>query len=173
MYRKSTTVILLFLAFLIGMTSQINSRDISSASLKYQLSDEEIASKIQFVRETICPRQIEINGTKLLSYADWIASQNLSRPFSAKPVIKTDDNRNGSKLCVIVNSTLYPSIETSVTQYVADLVIEGYTVEVHTTIGGTPQDLRVYLQDLYANSMNGCLLVGDLPVAWYKEAVPI
>ncbi|MCP4704654.1 MAG: hypothetical protein GY865_08585 [candidate division Zixibacteria bacterium] len=173
MYRKFAILALFCIILLIGFTPQINSRDILSKTPHSQYSNDEIKSKIQFAREIICPKQIENKDTKSTSYSDWVASQDISRSFSAKPVIINNTIRDGSKLCVIVNSDLYPSIESSITQYVVDLTIEGFTVEVHTLIGGSPQDLRVYLQGLYANGMNGCLLVGDLPVAWYKEAVPI
>ncbi len=157
------------MVFLMGMTSLVKSRDLSSPSLRLQLSDEEIEIRKQRARETKMLRQIDPIGTPQTSYEEWIATQGTPLPFSTKLVQTSTPLRADSKICVLVNSDLYPLIETSINQYVTDLVSEGYTVEVHTLIGGTPPDLRAFLQSLYALGMDGALFVGDLPVAWYEE----
>lgn len=87
------------------------------------------------------------------------------RRLSAKliPKPKTTD----SLVAVIVNSDLYPRIQTSLDQYVNDLVQDGYTVEVDLWIGGNYQDLRDSLKYRWEQSgLMGAVLVGDLPVAW-------
>ncbi len=168
MYRKFTITALLFILFLIGMTSQVKSRDLSSPSLRLQLSDEEIEIRKLRARETKRLQQIDPEGTKQTTYEEWIAAQGTPLPFSSKKVITASPLRADSKICVLVNSDLYPLIETSINQYVTDLVSEGYTVEVHTLVGGTPQNLRTLLQSLYALGMDGALFVGDLPIAWYE-----
>src|SRR5687768_583948 len=46
------------------------------------------------------------------------------------------------KVLVLVNSTLLPSIQASIDQYVADLAYEGYWAEVHA-IAGRSEERRV------------------------------
>jgi hypothetical protein len=173
MCKRFNQTVILFLVFFIWQSILGNTNNPILRISGNKIDDNNIEAQIQFVRDIICPRQQELRHFSQATFADWVTSQDLSQPFSAKPVLINNSIRDGSKLCVVVNSVLYPFIEGSIIQYVADLTIEGYIVEVHTAMGGTPLDFRTYLQGLYADGMNGCLLIGDLPVAWYKEAVPI
>lgn len=76
----------------------------------------------------------------------------------------------GDYFAIVVDSALYPSILTSLDQYVLDLQAEGYAVAVFLFSGGTAADLRDLLSnEYYASGLKGAALVGDLPVAWYKE----
>ncbi len=159
---------MLFLLILIGLSPGVNSRDLSSASLRLQLSSGEVEARKQKALETNFLIQIDPEGTRQTTYEEWIVSQGTPRPFSTNLAKASAPMRADSKICVLVNSDLFPSIETSIDQYVTDLVAEGYTVEVHTISGGTPQELRTFLQSLYALGMEGCLFVGDLPIAWYE-----
>ncbi len=87
------------------------------------------------------------------------------RRISAKPIRipKTTD----SLVAVMVNSDLYGRIQTSIDQYVNDLVLDGYTVEVDLWSGGDYQDLRDSLKDKWEQSgLVGAVLLGNLPVAW-------
>ncbi|MFQ6002212.1 MAG: dockerin type I domain-containing protein [Candidatus Zixiibacteriota bacterium] len=87
------------------------------------------------------------------------------RRVSAKSIriTKTTD----SLVAIIVNSDLYPRIQTSLDQYVNDLVQDGYSVEVDLWSGGDYRDLRDSLKYKWAQSgLVGAVLIGDLPVAW-------
>lgn len=89
------------------------------------------------------------------------------RRVSAKPIRipKTTD----SLVAVIVNSDLYTRIQTSLDQYVDDLVQDGYSVEVDPWSGGDYQDLRDSLQYKWEQyGLVGAVLIGDLPVAWHE-----
>jgi len=108
---------------------------------------------------------------KPISYREWKEKVGEIGPFEVKLARKNSEFRmmeNGMKFCVLVNSSLYGSIQSSLDQYVMDLTGEGYEVEVYTSSGGNPEDLRSFLQGKYALGLNGCLLVGDLPIAWYE-----
>ena len=137
---------------------------------KYRLNftEEELAAHRQRAQEVTSFRIIEDPKNPETSYAEWIARQGEPKPFSAKYINTYGGTRDGLKICVIANETLYPSIESSLDQYSADLTAEGHTVEIHTSSGGTPEDLRSYLQNLYSQGMDGSLFIGDLPVAWYE-----
>jgi hypothetical protein len=105
---------------------------------------------------------------KPTSYAEWKSRQAEPSAFTARQVSLAGNNRSGVKICVIVNTGLYNDILASLNQYETDLVAEGHTVEIITLSGGTPEDMRAFLQGKYAEGMEGCLLIGDLPIPWYE-----
>lgn len=74
----------------------------------------------------------------------------------------------------IVNSGLLPRIQDSLDTYVTDLENEGYTIfrpgSVLPSVWGTAEELKNFLRDEYYNrNLEGCLFVGNLPVARYSE----
>jgi hypothetical protein len=112
-------------------------------------------------------------GRKPISFEQFQAIRLPAAPLKVKtiqrvsakptPIPKTTD----SLVAVIVNSDLYSRIQTSLDQYVDDLVQDGYTVEVDLWSGGNYQDLRDSLKYKWTQSdLVGAVLVGDLPVAW-------
>ncbi|MBN1211298.1 MAG: hypothetical protein JXA92_01865 [candidate division Zixibacteria bacterium] len=115
-------------------------------------------------------RWADPRGSQPLSYEQWQTRVGQPGPFKNKSVYKSAPLKDGDsgKCCLVVNDSLYPLIQTSLNQYIADLTAEGYEVEVHTSSGGTAQTFRQFLQSLYAEGMEGCVLIGDLPVPWYE-----
>ncbi len=76
--------------------------------------------------------------------------------------------KNG-EVAVLVNSTLYPKIASSLTVYIDDLIANGYSVVMDTIRGGQASDLRDFLWGEWAtDSLVGGIFIGDLPLAWYK-----
>jgi hypothetical protein len=97
----------------------------------------------------------------------------MSIPFSAVLVYFTPERSSGvrsTKALVMVNSTLYESIQTNLARYVTDLENDGYTVEVHQITGGSPIELKAFIIT-NSTDLAGCVFVGDLPVAWYESEV--
>ncbi|UCF08954.1 MAG: IPT/TIG domain-containing protein, partial [Thermoplasmata archaeon] len=93
-----------------------------------------------------------------------------NRPFHIEHVFSDGPNRMGSrtlKALVLVNSGLYPGIQNKLNRYISDLTSDGYSVELYTTSGGTPQELKTFIT-ANAENLVGCLFVGDHPVAWYE-----
>jgi PKD repeat protein len=115
---------------------------------------------------------VDPEGRQPITYEEWRSEIPARGPFMARRTLE----RWGElvppqalpKVCVIVNSALYGSIQASVDQYASDLGAEGYAVIVYTASGGTPSDLRTFLQGELPGNLVGCLLVGDLPVPWYE-----
>jgi len=68
---------------------------------------------------------------------------------------------------VVINSSIYSSLQSSLNQYKADLEKEGYVVKFHPVGEGTPEDLRSYLQGELSNNLVGALLIGDLSLPWF------
>jgi len=160
-----TVILLIGLRAVQSVAEKINNQ---IGGKRSELSAEEIAG-IESQYENIPVTQwVDYNGLKPTSYAEWKSGQAEPTAFSARQVSLADNNRGGLKICVIVNTGLYNDILASLNQYEADLVAEGHTIEIITSSGGTPEDMRTFLQDRYAEGMEGCLLIGDLPIPWYE-----
>ena len=72
---------------------------------------------------------------------------------------------------VIVNSTLYTSIESNLEQYATDVANEGFSVKITETNqlqNKTPQGIRSYLHNAMNSNLVGALFVGELPKIWYE-----
>jgi hypothetical protein len=59
-----------------------------------------------------------------------------------------------------------PSILTALDEYVADLAMEGYSVFTETVSGGTPEDIKAWVQARYDSGSEGIVFVGDVTAAW-------
>jgi hypothetical protein len=72
-------------------------------------------------------------------------------------------------LLIVVNKALSPSLSASLTQYRQALSAQGCTTFLTEWETGTVEDLKAMLSDYYSvQGINGALLIGDLPAAWYK-----
>jgi len=75
------------------------------------------------------------------------------------------------EILVIANSSLAPSIHSSLEQYVSDLQTEGYKTVLHIMDSEeSPSNLRNFLKQKWEanNNLEGALLVGDLPIVWFE-----
>jgi len=136
----------------------------------YPISIEDTMGQ-RYAHGVTVTRWVDPEGRTPINYVEWKARTGISGPFQIKLAaesLRLKSTAIGTKFCVIVNSSLYSQIQSSIDQYVLDLTGEGYIVEVYTTSGGTPEDLRTFLQGRYSSGMEGCVLIGDLPVAWYE-----
>lgn len=116
-------------------------------------------------------RWMDDQGRKPISYAAWKARTGESGPLHVETIasrLPSSKATSRGLFCIIVNTTLYDSIVTSLDQYMDDLTGDGYAVTLISYIGGTPRALRALLQTQYAEGMVGAVLIGDLPVAWYE-----
>lgn len=78
-----------------------------------------------------------------------------------------DDGRRD--LTIIVEDALESSLGTEIAQYMADLVNEGLTPEIHAWKGGSATDLRALIAaEIAEHGIKGAWLVGNLPAAWYE-----
>lgn len=102
-------------------------------------------------------------------YQDY-ANRQLNQPLL---VLKLENSAEADSnlIAVIINDSLYPQIESSVNQYLIDLSNEGFCTVVYRVLGGTPEDLRNILIGELPNDLQGVLLVGDLPIAWWENGL--
>lgn len=71
---------------------------------------------------------------------------------------------------ILVNSTIYDAIKPSLNQYATDVENSGFSVNITETdrlSDKTPKGIRSRLQAMLPRLV-GCLLVGDIPAAWYE-----
>ena len=72
---------------------------------------------------------------------------------------------------ILVNSTIYAGIKSSLDQYTVDVENSGFEVKIMETdqlLDNTPGGIRSYLQENMHHKLEGCLLVGDIPGAWFE-----
>jgi hypothetical protein len=75
-----------------------------------------------------------------------------------------------NKELVVVESALYPSLESSIDLYMEDLNGEGRTVYLYVWEGGSSTGLKEVIENFYTeNDIGGALLVGNLPTVWYEQ----
>lgn len=86
-------------------------------------------------------------------------------PFRLSVVYSSSGDKWSGPFLIIVNEELYPQINDKLMdEYVPQLEGDGISVEVWTTLYGTPEDLRDAMADYY--SINGfyyCMQVGEFP----------
>jgi len=107
------------------------------------------------------------NGELPGTYQEYLRSHPLTSAHFSSPI-----KNNGlivtssSTLSLLVHEDLYPLIETSLSRYIADLEYEGYYAVVQTVSGGTPEDIKAWVQNQYSKNSQGILFVGDITAAW-------
>jgi len=72
---------------------------------------------------------------------------------------------------VMVHSSIYATIDSSLNQYASDIENEGFSVNIIETSqlqSETPQDIRSILQNVMNDNLVGALFVGDIPGVWIE-----
>jgi hypothetical protein len=112
------------------------------------------------------------DGKQPIRYADWQAQYGVTGPLeiSKAPAAQAlKAGTDGIKFYIFLEISLYPDLKSSLDLFMLDLTGEGYDVSLITMSGGNPESLRTLLQSYYAGGLQGCLLIGDLPVPWYEN----
>lgn len=101
----------------------------------------------------------------LLAVASWLVSTSFGFP-----VLATSKEAEKPLVFILVNSTVYDAINSSLSRYAADVENAGFSTEIMETdelFDKTPNGIRSCLQAMLPRLV-GCLLVGDIPAAWYE-----
>lgn len=110
------------------------------------------------------------------TYLEYLAARTrsghaLDALFSAKlayqspPEVYASPNR----VDVLLDSSLHEHLKADLARYHHDLEVEGWGVALWVCEGGKPADLRDFLVRRRKEAgILGCLMIGDLPVAWYE-----
>jgi hypothetical protein len=87
---------------------------------------------------------------------------DFSEPVMREYMLDSDS----SDVSILVDAGLYPDIESSLDQYLADVSAEGYRVFMQTVSGGTPAEIKSWVLERYNYGSEGFLFVGDVTAAW-------
>ena len=151
--------------FLIAFVSQI------SFSQDYDISERQARTEyLQSIPVTTWPNHA---GGQPTGFKEWRAKTGDPGPFQIDMIkkIAPSNKRDAGLFGIFVNSDLYPLIESSIDTYINDLIADGYsgTLNLFQISGGTEVEFKQFLQTKYAEGLTGCILIGDLPIAWYEE----
>jgi hypothetical protein len=189
--RKSVSGIMLAMLLTSMLTLAFNIQAVDTEPKKWH-SDRTSAST--FCRSSLtsqdaydCERDYNINDlesldllneTKLTRPVSWVSpigsspvmfnKMNISyEKFSVQLTYQTEQIY-GQQFFVLVDSLIYNSTNASIIQYAHDVELSGISVSVFSGVWGSPEDKRSFLQQRYSKDLIGCLLVGDIPEAWYE-----
>jgi hypothetical protein len=110
------------------------------------------------------------NGQLPGTYADYLSNHPLTSAVFTTPQNLNVGFLQNYSLGILVDTLLYPSIETSFSSYLSDLFAEGYTVYIQTVSGGTPEEIKAWVKARYDAGASGVLLIGDITAAWVDIA---
>ncbi len=107
-----------------------------------------------------------------ITYQEYQQSRQFATEFNVRCIYS--GSKGDIPICIVINSVLESSIQSSFSVFVADLENEGYVVNVYTAVNNGDE---VALKDILISEWNtrdiaGAILIGDLPVAWYEMTHP-
>lgn len=73
------------------------------------------------------------------------------------------------RVAILVEADLASALSSELDRWSDDLLLDGYSVVLEELSGGSGADLKAHLQELYADGLDGAVLVGDLPVLYYHS----
>jgi hypothetical protein len=107
-------------------------------------------------------------GSRPGTYEEWIA-EHPPKTFSTALLTRVESGTREGTALILVEESLASSLAEELSGYAEDLSGQGYSVLTYEITGGTPEDLRGFLADVYDSiGLSGALFIGDLPVAWYE-----
>lgn len=107
-----------------------------------------------------------------ISYQEYKEGRGFASEFDARRIYS--GNKGDTPICIVINSLLRVSIQSSFSVFVADLENEGHIPNVYTVVNNGDE---VALKDILISEWNsrniaGAILIGDLPIAWYEMTEP-
>ncbi len=108
-------------------------------------------------------------GSKPDTYEEWLTLHPYTR-FNYC-LDRVEYGGRAGAVAILTEQSIALSLASQLNQLINNLRREGHTVYSYQISGGTPETLRVFLANLYRNNaIEGALLVGNLPVAWFEIA---
>jgi len=170
MHRQTFFLLCLASLTIVGLMANIISPQISMAADSPVAVDK--SSPAYDVKNTTRLQWVDPNGRQPITYAEWQAQSGIRGPLEVKTVSTGPAMKSGADgvgFNIFVDASLFSALESALDLFALDLTGEGYSVTTVTVSGGSPDSFRALLQSYYATGMEGCLLVGDLPVPWYEN----
>ncbi|RLF26804.1 MAG: hypothetical protein DRN01_03920, partial [Thermoplasmata archaeon] len=103
------------------------------------------------------------------TFQDYIKHRPYSKAYFIAPYACEKRSKNSKvDVSVLVENSLYNSVEDNLLQYVHDLESMGYVVSVELLAGGNPEEVKSWVRDQYNEGASGVVFIGDIPAAWVR-----
>jgi hypothetical protein len=101
------------------------------------------------------------------TYQEYLSQHPLS-PAAIKPITtqKIGAQLKGQKINLLINEDIYPDITSSISQYISDIELLGYSPEIYSIKGGTPEIIKLWIKGQYQSGSTGIVMIGDIIAAW-------
>ncbi len=107
-------------------------------------------------------------GSRPDTYREWLITYPYSG-FYYKHIKTVSGGYKSGTVAIIIEQDIASSITDELDLLIGNLQQEGYTILRYEVSGGMPEDLKLFLQNLYStDNIEGALFIGDLPVAWFQ-----
>lgn len=107
----------------------------------------------------ITPSQTSVTDTSPLEL--------LPSSFSNSTAPLAQRTTDGNTVLLLVADYVATPLATELTQFQADLISDGWNVEMQTMSGGTASDMKTIITN--TTNIDGVIFIGFLPCAWYEE----
>ncbi len=88
---------------------------------------------------------------------------------SLHPVAGSRAQEERGLVALLVDESLLADISDSLDVFMEDLALDGHSVLLESSSGGSAEELKAHLQELYEeDDLRGAILIGDLPIAWFE-----
>jgi len=104
----------------------------------------------------------ELPGT----YQEYLQKHPLTSAEFSQPLKNRIISKQNNTIAILVDNDLYKNIKTNLEQYIYDLQIEGYDTFFETVTGGTPLEIKQWIQTQYNKGCIGVVFIGDITAAW-------
>ena len=106
------------------------------------------------------------HGEQPGTYEEYLGRHPLTPSQFSPPMIYKSSSIISNIISILVDEGLYPQITTNLNLYITDLELEGNSIYLQTVTGGTPEEIKSWVKDLYDQSCTSFVFIGDITAAW-------
>ena len=107
-----------------------------------------------------------------ITYQEYVNSREFAPELDARLIYA--GNKGKANICIIINASLQPQIQTKFSVFLSDLLADGYNPNVYTANNdGDEVALKnILISEWSSRQIAGAILIGDLAVPWYEMNEP-
>ena len=107
-----------------------------------------------------------------ITYQQYVESREFAKGFEARLIYASP--KGTVPICIIINSSLQPLIQTSLSRFIDDLEMEEYSIYLYTAtnVGDEVALRNLLISEWNTHQIVGAILIGDLAVPWYEMTEP-
>ena len=111
-------------------------------------------------------RWYSLNSEQPNPYEDYIENHHYYDACFTTVYENQQSELSSDYILILVDEDLFPQIVSNLDIFRDDLEGEGYSVIVETLSGGSPEDVKVRIQDHNMHKHCDVIMIGDIPIAW-------